>query len=65
MLQKNVGGLDRIARIVFGILILSVAIYYESLWGILGLVMLLTGSLRSCPLYIPFRFSTHREKKAR
>jgi hypothetical protein len=64
MLQKNVGGLDRIARIVLGILIVSVAIYYESLWGILGLVMLGTGTLRSCPLYSPFRISTHREKKA-
>lgn len=63
MLKKNVGGFDRIVRIVLGVLILSVAIYYESLWGIVGLVMLGTGALRSCPLYSPFRFSTHREKQ--
>lgn len=49
------------ARILLGILVLSVAIYYESLWGVLGLVMLLTGTLRSCPLYLPFGFSTHRK----
>ena len=62
MFEKNVGGLDRIARIVLGVLILSVAIYYESLWGILGLIMLASGTLRFCPVYFPFGFSTHREK---
>ncbi|NTW89350.1 MAG: DUF2892 domain-containing protein [Candidatus Moranbacteria bacterium] len=62
MFEKNVGGLDRIARIVLGVLILSVAIYYESLWGILGLIMLATGTFRSCPLYSPFKITTHREK---
>jgi hypothetical protein len=63
MAHKNVGHIDRIVRIVLGVLILSVAIYYESLWGILGLVMLASGTLRFCPVYFPFGFSTHREKE--
>ncbi len=63
MFEKNVGGLDRIARIVFGILILTVAIYFGSLWGILGLIMLATGAFRSCPFYTPFKISTHRGKR--
>lgn len=63
MLQKNVGHADRVVRIALGVLILSVALYYESLWGILGLVMIASGTLRFCPVYFPFGFSTHREKK--
>ena len=63
MFEKNVGGFDRIVRILLGVMTLSVAIYYESLWGILGLVMLASGTIRFCPVYFPFNFSTHREKK--
>ncbi|HWQ60527.1 MAG TPA: DUF2892 domain-containing protein [Candidatus Fimivivens sp.] len=63
MPQKNVGHFDRVLRIALGILILSVAIYFESLWGILGLVMIASGTIRFCPVYFPFGISTHREKK--
>ncbi len=61
--HKNVGGPDRIARIVLGVLVLSVAMYFGSLWGILGLVMIASGTIRFCPVYFPFGISTHKEKK--
>jgi hypothetical protein len=48
----NVGGLDRVARIAVGLLLLSlVFVGPQSLWGLLGLVPLLTGAFRFCPVY--------------
>jgi hypothetical protein len=52
MFKTNVGGLDRIARIVIGLVLLSlVFVGPQSLWGLVGLVPLLTGLFGTCPLY--------------
>lgn len=52
MFKTNVGGIDRIARIVIGLVLLSlVFIGPQSLWGLVGLVPLLTGLMGTCPLY--------------
>lgn len=48
---RNVGTVDRLLRIVAGILIIGLGIYYQSLWGIIGIVPLFTGLFRFCPLY--------------
>ena len=50
-MRCNVGTVDRISRIVLGIVILGVGYMMESLWGLVGLVPLLTGLFKLCPLY--------------
>ena len=50
-MRCNVGTVDRILRIVLGIVILGVGYMTESLWGLVGLVPLLTGLFKLCPLY--------------
>lgn len=51
-MKKNIGTLDATIRIIVGIIILSlVFIGPKSLWGLIGLVPLLTGIIRYCPLY--------------
>lgn len=51
-MKKNIGTLDTTIRIIVGIIILSlVFIGPKSLWGLIGLVPLLTGIIRYCPLY--------------
>lgn len=51
-MKLNVGGLDRILRIVVGLLLVVLAASGKiGWWGWLGLVPLLTGALRFCPLY--------------
>lgn len=50
-MSSNVGTVDRLLRIVAGILIIGLGIYYQSLWGIIGIVPLFTGLFRFCPLY--------------
>lgn len=53
MLNKNVGGIDRIARIVIGLAM--IAVYFSkdgasALW-LIGVVPLATGLMSTCPLY--------------
>ncbi|MBP9751693.1 MAG: DUF2892 domain-containing protein [Candidatus Moranbacteria bacterium] len=55
---KNVGGADRIIRIVLGIAIIGAGAYYGSLWGVLGLVVLGTGVFSWCGLYTLLGVST-------
>ena len=59
----NMGRGDRIFRGLLGIVILAVGLYYQSWWGLVGLVPLLTGVLRICPAYLPFGISTCSTKK--
>lgn len=60
-MKANVGGIDRILRILAGLGLLAFAAFGEGparWWGLVGLVPLATGSLAFCPLYPLFGFST-------
>ena len=62
-MNKNIGTVDATIRIIFGIIILSlVFIGPKSLWGLVGLVPLLTGIIRSCPLYPMLGINTCNKK---
>ena len=51
-MQKNVGGIDRILRIVVGVaLVAATALGYLPVWGYIGVVPLVTGLINFCPLY--------------
>ncbi len=51
-MNANVGGIDRILRIVVGLVLLSlVFVGPKTLWGLVGLVPLATGFMRFCPVY--------------
>ena len=59
MFKQNVGGIDRFLRLLVGLaLIAMVFIGPKTPWGWLGLIPLVTGIFRSCPLYLPFGFNT-------
>lgn len=58
----NVGGLDRILRIIAGLLIIALGLYFQSWWGAVGAVPLLTGIIGICPAYLPFKLSTCKPK---
>jgi hypothetical protein len=59
-MQANVGGVDRIVRIVVGIALIAWAALGGAAWwwGAIGAVLLLTGVVRWCPAYLPFGFKT-------
>ena len=57
--MKNEGTVDRALRVVAGIILLSlVVIGPQTMWGLVGLVPLLTGLLSFCPIYKVLGFNT-------
>lgn len=50
-MQTNVGGIDKIARIVVGIALIVWAIAGGPLWAWIGVLPLATGLLGWCPAY--------------
>lgn len=57
----NEGPVDRILRVGFGVLILSLVFFGpKTAWGWLGLIPLLTGLVGMCPLYTLLGIRTTR-----
>lgn len=64
-MKANVGGIDRILRIVLGIVLIALAAMGTiGAWGYLGVLLLATGVFRWCPAYAPFGFSSCPDKNA-
>ncbi|GAB4056905.1 DUF2892 domain-containing protein [Uliginosibacterium sediminicola] len=62
-MKSNVGGIDRILRIVVGALLIAGALSgLIGAWGWLGLVLVATGVFRFCPAYLPFGLSSCARK---
>jgi len=67
-MKRNMSNIDRIARIVLA------AIFAYLYFGgivtgtlgvvllVLGVVFMLTSIIAFCPLYVPFKFSTYKDK---
>lgn len=65
-MKVNVGKTDRIGRLVVGFAIIGAGLYFQSWWGLVGIVPIVTGSIRFCPAYLPFNFSTcSKEEQAK
>lgn len=62
-MKANVGGIDRIARIGAGVVLIALAATGTvGAWGFLGVVPLATGLSGWCPAYLPFGLSTCKTK---
>ena len=57
-MKYNVGGIDRILRILIGLVIIGIGVYFQNWWGAIGVVPLFTGIVGWCPAYLPFSFSS-------
>ena len=63
-MKVNVGGADRILRIVVGLALILLALSGQiGAWGWIGVVPLATGLFRMCPLYSVFGMNTCPLKK--
>ena len=64
-MTRNVGTVDRIARIILGLVLLAlIFVGPKTMWGLVGLVPLLTGLISWCPLYSIFGIATCPVKKS-
>ncbi|MDE2343610.1 MAG: DUF2892 domain-containing protein [Betaproteobacteria bacterium] len=63
-MNVNEGGLDRVVRVVVGLVLIALAATGKvGAWGWIGVVPLLTGLMGFCPAYKLFGFSTCPLKK--
>lgn len=59
MLEANEGTLDRVIRVVVGVVLLAlVFVGPQTPFGLVGIIPLLTGLLGFCPLYKLFGLKT-------
>jgi len=64
-MKANVGGIDKVVRIIVGLGLLSLIFFLEGnarWWGLVGLLPLATGLFNFCPAYLPFGISTCETK---
>ena len=61
-MKKNVGTADRTIRVIAGLIIIFIGIYFKSWWGIVGLLPISTAAIGWCPAYLPFGISTCKTK---
>lgn len=57
-MSANVGGADKVIRIVAGLVILGLGLAFKSYWGLVGLLPLITGLVGFCPAYVILGIST-------
>jgi len=63
-MKKNVGNMDMLVRIILAIIIGALGWYYQSWWGLVALLPLLTAFTRVCPAWTIFGISTIEKKKS-
>jgi hypothetical protein len=58
-MKTNVGGIDRILRIVLGLALIALTLTgVIGAWGWIGVVPVLTAAMGFCPLYTVLGFSS-------
>ncbi len=58
-MSKNIGGIDRILRIVVGLVLIGLTLTgIIGMWGWIGVVPLATAAIGWCPAYLPFGIKT-------
>jgi hypothetical protein len=62
-MKGNVGGTDRVFRLILGILLLGLFLLEGNVkyFGLLGIVFILTAAIRFCPLYPIFKINTNKK----
>ncbi|MFP4546893.1 MAG: DUF2892 domain-containing protein [Fidelibacterota bacterium] len=61
-MKSNIGEIDKIIRIVIGLAAIAVGFYYKSVWGMLGIIPILTALTGRCGLYVPLNIDTTEKK---
>ena len=57
-MKRNEGKTDRIVRIVIGAGMIAAGVFFQSWWGAIGILPIITGAIGWCPAYLPLGIST-------
>jgi len=64
-MKANIGGIDRFLRIIIGLFVFSLLFWGpKTLWGLLGLIPILTALIGYCPPYAWLGISTCKRREA-
>lgn len=61
-MKHNVGGVDRVARLLVGAGLIGWGLYAQNWWGVVGAVPLMTAVIGWCPMYLPFGINSSHSK---
>lgn len=57
-MKTNVGKIDTVIRVALGVALLAAGYHYETWWGLVGVLPMLTAALGFCPAYSLFGINT-------
>ena len=57
-MHRNVGTIDKLIRVIAGAVIIALGVKYNSWWGALGAIPIVTAALSWCPLYSILRIKS-------
>jgi len=60
-MQANVGGLDKTARIIVGLIVVLWGVLSTNYFGAIGLVFIGTAVINWCPAYVPFGINSAKK----
>ena len=63
MMQCNLSGTDRGIRLVVGIGLIAVGVYFKNWWGWLGVPLVVNAVMGVCGLYQLLGISTYKGRK--
>lgn len=62
-MSRNEGTLDRTLRVILGLVLLSlVFVGPQTMWGLIGIIPLVTGLIGVCPIYSVLGIKTCSQK---
>lgn len=62
-MKANMGKGDKTVRMILGGIILALGLYFQSWWGAVGLIPIITSYISWCPFYVPLKISTISKQK--
>ena len=62
-MKQNVGGIDRVLRLVVGLVLVGWGATTQNLWGLIGIIPLATAAIGWCPTYLPFGITSCKTKE--
>jgi hypothetical protein len=62
-MKKNVGSTDRVIRTILGVAIIGAGVYFQSWWGAIGAIPIVTALIGWCPPYAMLGINTCKGSK--
>ncbi|GAA5520215.1 hypothetical protein Asal01_00146 [Fodinibius salicampi] len=62
-MKTNISKTDTIIRLIIAVIFIAYGIMYQSWWGLVGVIPLMTALIGVCPIYGMLGFSTSKNSR--